>query len=149
MLIESLFKRPNAPVNLGGRDYFFRPLDNNPESPHVCDVADQAHAERLLSITEGYRPYSVQPLARAQQVAYQTQAPAAPDIPPETAERVNAILSANVPDIRNTVPTITDLPLLAALLATESVRTTPPPRATVTKLLEERIAKLTAKADGA
>lgn len=143
MLIESLFKRPNAPVNLGGRDYFFRPLDNNPESPHVCDVEDEAHAQRLLSITEGYRPFEVVPLARSAPPA----APA-PDLTPDVLERVTAILSANVPDIRNTVPAITDVPLLHALLQTESARSTPPPRGTVVKLIEERIAKLS-KADGA
>lgn len=143
MFIESLIKRPNAPINLGGRDYFFRPLDNNPQSPHVCEVTEIAHAQRLLSITEGYRAYELPTVQRA-------QAPEAPQLPPPTGaltdeqrERVSALLGSSVTDLRAAVPSIEDLAVLTAMLDTESARTSPPPRTTVLTLVGDRIAKLT------
>lgn len=55
MLIASRIKRPNAPIDFGEKVYFFTPVDpRNPDSTHVCDVADNAHIGRLLGITECY-----------------------------------------------------------------------------------------------
>lgn len=49
---------PNEPegrhVTLGRVVYHFKP---NEKGHNVCDVTDEAHAQRLLEITEGYRVY--------------------------------------------------------------------------------------------
>ncbi|PLT21141.1 hypothetical protein [Psychrobacter sp. MES7-P7E] len=40
------------------KTYHFKPLDSDDEnSPHVCNVGDEEHADRLLSIRESYRLY--------------------------------------------------------------------------------------------
>lgn len=40
--------------------YHFKPIDpNDPTSPHVCDVPDEDHYARFLSIRESYRRYKV------------------------------------------------------------------------------------------
>lgn len=58
MLIASKFKRPNAPIDIEGTQYFFRPIDPaNTDSPHVCEVANLQHVQRFLGITEGYYIY--------------------------------------------------------------------------------------------
>lgn len=55
MLIACRFKRPNAPVDLGDKVYFFKPVDPaNPDSEHVALVDDNAHIQRLLQIPEAY-----------------------------------------------------------------------------------------------
>lgn len=55
MLIESIIKRdPPTKVRLGSSVYQFAV---NSEGAHVCDVNDQTHLARLLSIPEGYRLY--------------------------------------------------------------------------------------------
>lgn len=147
MLIESLIKRPNAPINLGGRDYFFRPLDNNPQSPHVCEVTEIAHCDRLLSITEGYRAYELPTVQRAPAPeAPPSQPPATGALTDEQRERVSALLGSSVNDLRAAVPSIEDLAVLTALLDTEAARTSPPPRTTVLTLVSDRIAKLTQSA---
>ena len=144
MFIESLIKRPNAPINLGGRDYFFRPLDNNPQSAHVCEVTEIAHCERLLSITEGYRAYELPTVKREQATAPEATKPAATGaLTDEQRERVSALLGSSVTDLRAAVPGIDDLAVLSAMLDSEAARTSPPPRSTVLSLVGDRIAKLT------
>ncbi|MGH8073641.1 MAG: hypothetical protein ACREO4_06160 [Lysobacter sp.] len=55
MLIATRFKRPKAPITIDGETYHFLPRDpSNPESEHVCEVANKAHVGRLLGIPEGY-----------------------------------------------------------------------------------------------
>lgn len=39
------------------KTYHFKPLNDDPESPHVCQVDDDEHADRFLAITEAYRLY--------------------------------------------------------------------------------------------
>ncbi len=40
------------------KTYHFKPLDSDDEnSPHVCNVDNEEHADRLLSIRESYRLY--------------------------------------------------------------------------------------------
>lgn len=52
MKIQSIIRRKNGTtVDLGGTVYFFSPAND-----HVCDVENEAHAERFLSIKEGFRP---------------------------------------------------------------------------------------------
>lgn len=64
-LIECMLKRNGGTsVDFGYHGakaikYKFLPLDpNDPDSPHVADVDNEAHYERLLSIREAYRKYS-------------------------------------------------------------------------------------------
>lgn len=53
MKIECLLKRDGGSiVTLGSKSYHFAPDD---AGRHVADVETEAHVERLLSITEGYR----------------------------------------------------------------------------------------------
>lgn len=55
MKIECKLKREGGThVELGSNKYHFAPDADN---VHVCDVADEAHQDRFLSITEGYRLY--------------------------------------------------------------------------------------------
>lgn len=54
MKIESLIQRAKGTVvEFPGATYHFKP--EQPGGPHVADVADEDHADRLLSIPEGYR----------------------------------------------------------------------------------------------
>lgn len=78
MLIESLNKRPKAPITFDANDqwpkgtYYFTPVDPaDPTSAHVAEVEDPAHIGRLLSIVEGYRVYQ----GPAQKKAVATTAP--------------------------------------------------------------------------
>lgn len=53
MKIESIIKRDGGTkVVLGETEYHFIPGD---DGRHVCSVEDEAHVDRLLSISEGYR----------------------------------------------------------------------------------------------
>lgn len=53
MKIESIIKRnPPTSITLGDTAYQFEP---DSEGRHVCEVTDQQHLARLLSIPEGYR----------------------------------------------------------------------------------------------
>lgn len=39
-------------------EYFFQPIDStDPDSPHVCNVADESHYQRFVNIPESYRGY--------------------------------------------------------------------------------------------
>jgi hypothetical protein len=57
MKIECKLKRNGgSEIQLGEATYKFVPVDTDDEtSAHVCEVEDEAHIERLLSITEAYR----------------------------------------------------------------------------------------------
>lgn len=98
MLIATRFKRPKAPITIDGVTYHFLPRDpSNPESEHVCEVADKAHVQRLLGIPEGYylpddEPAPATPAPRpVAQVAPADPAPAddgstpPPPVPPTDA----------------------------------------------------------------
>lgn len=61
MLIESIIKRAGGtevPMPVEGADditYHFKPQDGKFDSPHVAEVASEAHAARFLAITEGFK----------------------------------------------------------------------------------------------
>lgn len=58
MKIECILKRQGGSfVELGDQTYHFKP---QPDGSHVAEVADDAHADKLLSITEAYREYEGQ-----------------------------------------------------------------------------------------
>jgi hypothetical protein len=53
--IESKLRRVGGSIiPLGGIDYHFKPY---PDGAHVCEVANEDHADRFLSITEGFKLY--------------------------------------------------------------------------------------------
>lgn len=63
-LIQCLLRRKGGTkVAFGNNEatqtvYHFKPLDPNlPGSPHVCEVDNEEHADRFLSIREAYRLY--------------------------------------------------------------------------------------------
>lgn len=157
-LIRSLIHRPHAPIELGNQRYFFRPIDGTPDGPHVCEVTDPAHVERLLSITEGYAPFELPTLLRqptapiappSQQPATQvigvggtTPPPAAQPADGVDQDRVIALRGLSVADLRGQLQQITDKALLGALLALEESSTQPPARATVLSIVRARIAAL-------
>lgn len=67
MKIESIIKRKNGTtVQFGKSAYHFKP--EVPGGPHVAEVADEDHAEKLLTIADGYREASGK-------TANQTQSP--------------------------------------------------------------------------
>lgn len=161
MLIRSKIHRPNAPITLDQSTYFFRPVDGTANGPHVCEVSNEAHAARLLSIKEGYEAFEVPELARIAPVAPLTVAPPVPpqlttdpgaSLPPAPAgehqDRVIALRGLNVADLRAQLQQITTenngLKLLAALLAAEEGATQPPPRRTVVEAIRARISALSA-----
>jgi len=57
MLIECTIKRTGGTkLTIGATNYHFKPVNvDDEEAPHVCEVADGAHAKRLLSIKEAYK----------------------------------------------------------------------------------------------
>lgn len=97
MKIECLLKRDGGSiVTLGSKSYHFAPDD---AGRHVADVETEAHVERLLSITEGYRlvsgeaakapPATVTGLSTLSPVSFQAGIPA--DDPTGAAAREAAI----------------------------------------------------------
>jgi hypothetical protein len=85
MLIGSRFKRPKAPIELPPNTYHFLPIDPaNPDSEHVCEVTNEDHIQRLLSITEGYYISKAQALPTTSKPA-----PAAPPANPPAATASN------------------------------------------------------------
>jgi len=55
MKIECILKREGGSVvDLGGLEYHFEPLA---DGAHVADVENEAHIDRFLSISEGYKLY--------------------------------------------------------------------------------------------
>lgn len=115
MLIACKFHRPNAPVTIDDRTYFFRPINPaDPQSEHVCEVADKAHAQRFMGIPEGYliaegelpvaqRPDATKPVPALVTVEpTTTKEPAGPVVVPEaeaadaeTVEQATALLEHN------------------------------------------------------
>lgn len=160
MLIRSKIHRPNAPITIEQSTYFFRPVDGTANGPHICEVSNEAHAQRFLSITEGYEAFAMPELARIAPVVPLTAPPAAPPLtevpgaplpPPPAGEhqdRVLALRGLNVADLRAQLQQITTenngLALLAALLAAEEGATQPPPRRTVVDAIRARISALSA-----
>lgn len=56
MKIESIIRRAKGTrVTLDETTYHFKPTADDPKGPHVAEVADEDHAERLLNIAEGFR----------------------------------------------------------------------------------------------
>lgn len=83
MNIVCLLKRAaGTQVTIGEQHYDFQPND---AGDHVCEVAEQAHIDRFLSIPEAYAEYNAQPVAEqpapAAEPAPQAQAPAVNDEP--------------------------------------------------------------------
>jgi hypothetical protein len=63
MKIECILRRdPPAVVTLGSTAYQFQPDE---QGRHVCDVEDNAHLARLLSISEAYRLPGDEPIPQA------------------------------------------------------------------------------------
>lgn len=57
MKIESIIQRSQGTtVQIGDQNYHFAPGE---DGRHVCDVEDEAHINRFLSIKEGYRAVDV------------------------------------------------------------------------------------------
>lgn len=55
MLIECLLKRAKGSfVEIDGTTYHFKPESGEFADPHVCNVENPEHAQRLLAIREGY-----------------------------------------------------------------------------------------------
>lgn len=54
-IIECLIKRAGGSIiELDAAKYHFKP---NAEGDHVCEIADEGHADILLAIDTAYRPY--------------------------------------------------------------------------------------------
>lgn len=146
MLIRSRIERPNAPIELGDRTYFFRPLTGT-SGPHVAEVTDEAHIARLLSIAECYERFELPSLQRA------TEPPVVATEPPEPLtggqleklERAKALRSLPVAELRAQLQQIQDAELLTMLLTLEREATAPPPRRTVVDIVAARLNAVTAQ----
>lgn len=91
-LIESKLRRVGGSViPLGGTDYHFLPYT---DGAHVCDVANEEHADRFLSITEGFKLYRGEgkPVDPAAPVAVASAAPA-----PQPASAPEILLGGDFP----------------------------------------------------
>lgn len=71
MLIECIIQRAGGTEVVFGSgrkavNYHFKPDD---EGRHVCDVEDEAHIERFLSITEGYEEVGAERVEVEQEAA--------------------------------------------------------------------------------
>ena len=76
MKIECILKREGGSVvDLGGVEYHFEPLA---DGAHVADVENEAHIDRFLSISEGYKLYhgKEQPKGEPKQIGESTPVPA-------------------------------------------------------------------------
>jgi hypothetical protein len=81
MFIESLIKRKaGTTVELDGKKYVFNATETEPR--HLCEVKDQTHIERFLSIKEGFR----EALGKTKEV--KPQAPVTPSEPIKPVENV-------------------------------------------------------------
>lgn len=81
MFIESLIKRKaGTTVELDGKKYVFNATETEPR--HLCEVKDQTHIERFLSIKEGFR----EALGKTKEV--KQQAPVTPNQPVKPVENV-------------------------------------------------------------
>lgn len=57
MIIQSLLKRKGGTiVDIDGVEYAFTPDSND---NHICEVKEQSHIDRFLSISEAYAEFSV------------------------------------------------------------------------------------------
>lgn len=76
-----LIRKGGTHVDIDGIDYHFAPLS---DGAHVCNVENEEHVERFLSIREGYRLYCGEGKPDADPEGPEDQA--APDAP-ATSER--------------------------------------------------------------
>ncbi len=68
MKIESIIKRPGGTrITLGAEAYHFQP--DWEDGPHIAEVTDPAHIQRLLSISEGFREEPAAAALREDQAA--------------------------------------------------------------------------------
>lgn len=58
MLIECLIRREGGSrITLDGENYHFKP-DGSSSPAHICEVASEEHARKLLAIKDGYRRFN-------------------------------------------------------------------------------------------
>jgi len=75
MQIESLIKRKGGSVIEFGfppkvTKYHFKPISDDLDAPHVCDVPDNSpYLGKLLAVTEGFRIFGAEPEDAPEQVA--------------------------------------------------------------------------------
>lgn len=178
LYIASKIKRPKAPITLGNGPgkaasiYYFKPVDpDNPHSEHVAFVANPAHIQRFLSITEGYHVSEAdipegnipkpEPTVVAPPVSASIKPPEA--VIPESVPPSDPLGTAGLPNLTGDTlegpelpgDTLLALPLkefkkaivsadresLRAALATEKSKPAADERPTYVKALEERLAK--------
>lgn len=95
MKIQSIIRRAKGTtVKLGDQVYFF-----SSENDHTCDVTDEAHIDRFLSIKEGFRQVATdtqKPPAKVKQTATEPVPPAPVSAPvaPEGGEPVALVGSS-------------------------------------------------------
>lgn len=126
-IIESkLIREGGTRENIGGTDYHFAP---NEAGDHVCEVKNEDHAERFLSIPEGYRLYrSASKVAPVE----------APGIPASVYESV--VMPTADPEPQDEAPAVEDRAALVARY-TELYGKAPRANASIDKLRELIAAK--------
>lgn len=165
MLIATRFKRPTAPITFGPKGaqtiYFFTPVDpSDGNSVHACEITQQDHVERLLSLGPDYFPLTehglaealatAAPISRAAAVAAVVDAQAVPAAPiqaddtaptaaadsPAPSTAVRDLLDMSVRDLRKHVGSVDDRTLLLAAIKTEAAKDDP--RSSIITILDAR-----------
>lgn len=162
MLIACKFHRPNSPVTIDDKTYYFRPINlADPQSEHVCEVADKAHAQRFMGIPEGYHiaegelPVAARPAAKpvpavitVEPSATKEPAGDAPtpkegltDIDDETAEHAQALIANGWQKVLSLVKS-SDFPkpMLKEALRLEQAKPADDIRNSVVKSLQQALA---------
>jgi hypothetical protein len=128
MLIECKLKRKGGTkIEFANEDgdvthnYHFVPRADLPAVPHLAEITEPAHIERLLTLPEAYREFTGQaPTKRAATITKPAAAPAA-EPEPETAIAnspvVASIRALSVRELKATINTFSPDELRAALQA--------------------------------
>lgn len=107
MIIESIIQRKKGTtVELGGKKYVFNATETEPR--HLCEVKEQAHIERFLSIKEGFR----EALGKTKEI--KQQEPLKPIEPIKPAETIvpaaNPVQTVETP-VAETTPVVEAAPV--------------------------------------
>lgn len=157
MLIATTFRRPNAPIDLGERVYYFKPADPaNPNSEHVAEVHDD-DLTALLKIEngDGTPAYYIPKAKGTAPVSKPKPAEAPPPAAPQTGDGTPGQVSGDDAEIESAAAALINAhhktfkaevskggipkPVLARALEIELAKPADDQRETILKQLREAI----------
>ena len=102
MKIELTIRRKGgSKVKMGAETYHFAPDKDDPNGPHVADVTDQAHIDRLLSIP-GYRQADTRKGGKAEKDDSTIPPPLNPDGTEQAANAGSPVFDTGILSYPNT-----------------------------------------------